>query len=116
MHCMRVEIGGKIREVFDTKGITVAKFAEQLGTVRQNVHRIFKKTDLDTALLRKISEVLDHNFFKYYDPPTAEKHENELERYRKEVEYLRRLVEQITEKANGLLVERGPIRTGEAEE
>src|ERR1700755_1092135 len=63
---MKVEIGHKIKEVFDAQNMKLTDFADELGTVRQNVYRIFKKRHLDTGLLLKISQVLDHNFFQYY--------------------------------------------------
>ena len=40
---MTVEIGQKIKEVFDQQNIKLTDFADELGTVRQNVYRIFKK-------------------------------------------------------------------------
>jgi transcriptional regulator with XRE-family HTH domain len=61
-----VEIGQKIKEVFDNRNMKLTDFADELGTVRQNVYRIFKKRHVDTGLLLKISQVLHHNFFEYY--------------------------------------------------
>ena len=46
-----VEIGQKIKEVFDTRNIKLTEFADELGTVRQNVYRIFKKRHVDTGVL-----------------------------------------------------------------
>lgn len=88
-------------------------FADQLGTVRQNVYRIFKKRHLDTGLLLKISQVLDHNFFQYYisaeQQATPERHErlheleeqyrHQLELSRKEIDYLRKIIKLMEEKA-----------------
>ncbi len=67
-----VEIGQKIKEVFDNRHMKLTDFADELGTVRQNVYRIFRKRHLDTGLLLKISQVLHHNFFQYYvDSPES---------------------------------------------
>jgi hypothetical protein len=110
---MKVEIGHKIKEVFDTRNIKLTEFADQLGTVRQNVYRIFKKRHLDTGLLLKISQVLNHNFFQYYvnseeAAVNAEiekfKHENssflnQLDLSRKEIDYLRKIIKLMEEKA-----------------
>ena len=88
-------------------------FADELGTVRQNVYRIFKKRHLDTGLLLKISQVLNHNFFQYYvaDPTeiTDEKikllksetsdYQKQLELSRKEIDYLRKIIKLMEEKA-----------------
>lgn len=108
-----IEIGQKIKEIFDKRQIKLTDFADELGTVRQNVYRIFKKRHLDTGLLLKISQVLDHNFFQYYvaDPSeiTDEKikllksetsdYQKQLDLSRKEIDYLRKIIKLMEEKA-----------------
>jgi hypothetical protein len=108
-----VEIGQKIKEVFDGRQMKLTDFADELGTVRQNVYRIFRKRHLDTGLLLKISKVLDHNFFQYYvaNPGTdtsgdlnriqgeAKDYQRQLELSRKEVDYLRRIIKLMEEKS-----------------
>jgi transcriptional regulator with XRE-family HTH domain len=110
-----VEIGQKIKEVFDKRQMKLTDFADQLGTVRQNVYRIFKKRHLDTGLLLKISQVLNHNFFQYYvSSPVREdesteslsgmkkeisEQSNQLELAKKEVDYLRKIIKLMEEKA-----------------
>lgn len=109
-----VEIGQKIKEVFDSRQIKLTEFADELGTVRQNVYRIFRKRHLDTGLLLKISQVLHHNFFQYYvehqgEPVDNEnvrqlKHEasdyrHQLELSKKEVDYLRKIIKLMEEKS-----------------
>ncbi len=108
-----VEIGQKIKEVFDQRQMKLTDFADELGTVRQNVYRIFKKRHLDTGLLLKISQVLNHNFFQYYvSSPTESSDEKiqvlksetadylkQLELSRKEIEYLRKIIKLMEEKA-----------------
>ena len=113
---MAVEIGHKIKEVFDHQNMKLTDFADELGTVRQNVYRIFKKRHLDTGLLLKISQVLNHNFFQYYvatpesvDPQETEKlkklvsesseYHRQLELAKKEIEYLRKIIKLMEEKA-----------------
>jgi hypothetical protein len=112
---MTVEIGQKIKEVFDKRQMKLTDFADELGTVRQNVYRIFKKRHLDTGLLLKISQVLDHNFFQYYvsSPQTEntggeailelKKMINEqgfeLDLAKKEADYLRKIIKLMEEKA-----------------
>src|SRR5688572_21752322 len=103
-----VEIGQKIKDVFDARNIKLTDFADKLGTVRQNVYRIFKKRHLDTGLLLKISQVLNFNFFQYYvaqeDINTnvneqlkelkdqASEYLNQLELSKKEIAYLRKII------------------------
>ena len=112
---MTVESGQKIKEVFDKRQMKLTDFADQLGTVRQNVYRIFKKRHLDTGLLLKISQVLNHNFFQYYvNSPTPEiesseslagikkeiyEQTNQLDLAKKEVDYLRKIIKLMEEKA-----------------
>jgi transcriptional regulator with XRE-family HTH domain len=113
---MAVEIGDKIKEVFDEQNMKLTDFADQLGTVRQNVYRIFKKRHLDTGLLLKISQVLNHNFFQYYvadsgasDPQQAAQIQKvisegaetyrQLELAKKEIDYLRKIIKLMEEKA-----------------
>jgi transcriptional regulator with XRE-family HTH domain len=107
-----VEIGPKIKEVFDHRQMKLTDFADELGTVRQNVYRIFRKRHLDTGLLLRISQVLNHDFFQYYSnlpeqlaaesklqaPPETE-YQRQLELSRKEIDYLRRIIKLMEEKS-----------------
>ncbi|MGC3945902.1 MAG: helix-turn-helix transcriptional regulator [Chryseolinea sp.] len=108
-----VEIGEKIREVFENRNMRLTDFADELGTVRQNVYRIFKKRHVDTGLLLKISQVLGYNFFQYYVPTQSEllpgitvdhaatqEVQRQLELSRKEIDYLRRIISLMEEKAD----------------
>ena len=109
-----VQIGPKVQEVFESRNMKLSDLADQLGTVRQNVYRIFKKKDLDTGLLIKISEVLDHNFFHYYrtvEPDINQPIDKELaelraqlELARKEIDYLKKITVLMEEKAKLLQV------------
>ncbi len=67
---MELHIGEKIRKVFEgqqkKKGLTVVEFAKQLSTGRQNIYRIFERKSIDTDQLRKISRILQHDFFQYF--------------------------------------------------
>ena len=108
-----IEIGPKIKEVFENRNMKLTEFADELGTVRQNVYRIFKKRHLDTGLLLKISQVLNHNFFQYYvaNPRDLEDekirflrtetadYQKQLELSRKEIDYLRKIIKLMEEKA-----------------
>jgi transcriptional regulator with XRE-family HTH domain len=105
---VQVHIGQKAQEVFEQKGLKLSDFADQLGTVRQNVYRIFKKHDLDTGLLTKLSQVLGHNFFQYYCEGSdqdslqdlrIQKLEEELALSKKEIDYLKKIIMLMEEKA-----------------
>ena len=60
-----MHIGIRIKEVLKNhpKGHNVKWFAKELNTSRRNVYDIFNRNDLDTNLLRRISRILDYDFF-----------------------------------------------------
>ena len=60
-------MGSKIREVLGMKGMTVSEFARRINTSRENVYGIFRRQTLDTGLLLRIRNVLEHDFFSYYN-------------------------------------------------
>ncbi|MDE6826237.1 MAG: XRE family transcriptional regulator [Paramuribaculum sp.] len=61
-----MHIGIRIKEVLDSKskGQTATWFAQQLHCDRRNVYSIFSRASIDTDLLRRISVILDHDFFR----------------------------------------------------
>lgn len=61
-----IHIGSIIKEKFDEQSLSVSWFAKQLCCDRTNVYSIFKRESIDTALLVKISAIMNHDFFKYY--------------------------------------------------
>jgi hypothetical protein len=66
-----VHIGSIIKKIFDERGESVSWFAKQLYCDRTNIYSIFKRESIDTALLVKISIILNHDFFKYYSEDIA---------------------------------------------
>ena len=62
-----VHIGQLIEKELHKQERTVTWFAKQLCYERTNVYSIFKRKSIDTDLLVKISLILHHNFFTYYD-------------------------------------------------
>lgn len=64
--CNMAHIGRIIEKVFHDQGRSASWFAEQLHCDRTNVYSIFKRESIDTALLVRISNILQHNFFQYY--------------------------------------------------
>ena len=61
---MSYHIGERVQALVKASGMPVAEFARRINTSRENAHRIFKRTSLDTDLLMTISQVLDHDFFR----------------------------------------------------
>ncbi len=93
-----IHIGSKIKEVFDTKDLTVSEFARRIDTSRENIYGIFKRKSIDTNLLIKISNVLDHNFFQYFITkeelyPEVESLSKRIEAADKEIAYLKKINE-----------------------
>lgn len=59
-------IGEKIRERLEERKRTVVWFSRELSCSRTNVYKIFEKANLDTGLLMRICQILEHDFFQYY--------------------------------------------------
>lgn len=74
-----LHIGKTIRKRLDEIGMTKSEFSRRIGTSPQNVYGIFKRSTIDTEVLKKISGVLDHDFFQYYsDGISADKSAKEM--------------------------------------
>jgi hypothetical protein len=61
-----INIGQQIKQVFETKGISVTEFAKRINKSRENMYSIFSRKTIDTGLLLSISRVLEFDFFKLY--------------------------------------------------
>ena len=62
-----VHIGQLIEKELHKQERSVTWFANKLCYERTNVYSIFKRESIDTALLVRISKILHHNFFVYYN-------------------------------------------------
>lgn len=54
-----MSIGLKIKELAGKKNITLADLAKKIGKTKQAVYEIVEKEDVNTALLRKLSDVFN---------------------------------------------------------
>jgi transcriptional regulator with XRE-family HTH domain len=63
---MEQHIGAQIRAVIEQRGMTVTEFAKRINKSRENAYSIFSRKTIDTGLLKLISEVLSHDFFKQF--------------------------------------------------
>ena len=61
-----VHIGRLIKQIFELqpKSHTIVWFADRLNCRRGNIYDIFNRPTIDTELLMRISQVLNHDFFK----------------------------------------------------
>lgn len=60
----RQTIGELIEREVRKKQIPITQFAEMICCQRNNVYDIFRRSKIDIILLKRISEVLNRNFFK----------------------------------------------------
>lgn len=67
-----IHIGKIIRAQLEAVGMGKSEFGRRLNTSPQNVFGIFKRDSIDTNLLKRIGEVLNHNFFSYYQTNAAQ--------------------------------------------
>lgn len=102
---MSIHIGQKIKERAKELNIGPTRLGEMINSSKQNVYGIFKRKSIDTELLKKISDVLQKDFFEYYGTPSSlqEDKDNyqklskrkvaeiikELEKCKKEIEQLK---------------------------
>ncbi len=61
-----MHFGSLLEKILRQQGRSVTWFADQLCCTRPNIYKIFRKECVDAALMWRISEILNHNFFKYY--------------------------------------------------
>ncbi len=61
-----IHIGQLIEQELRRQQRTVSWFARNLCCERTNVYDIFKRQSIDTQMLLRISNILGHNFFGYY--------------------------------------------------
>lgn len=61
-----LHIGKLIKEELERQERTVSWFARKLYCDRSNIYKIFKRPTIDTELLLRISNILQHDFFGDY--------------------------------------------------
>lgn len=59
-----MHIGQHIKEVMRQQGVTATQLAKDICCTRPHIHKIFRKENIDIALLIRISKALKHDFFK----------------------------------------------------
>lgn len=62
-HTTPTPIGQLINDEVCKQKLSVIEFAEKINCKRNNVYDIFKRNNMDIALLKRISKVLHRNFF-----------------------------------------------------
>lgn len=62
-----IHIGLEIKAELERQERSVSWFARKLCCERTNVYSIFKRKNIDTDMLTRISRILQRNFFELYD-------------------------------------------------
>ncbi|GHT39089.1 hypothetical protein FACS189437_01510 [Bacteroidia bacterium] len=62
----KLHIGLLIKQKVKERGITNSDLARSIHRTRQTVNNIYDRPSIDTDLLGRISDALDHDFFDYY--------------------------------------------------
>ena len=91
-----IHIGERIKNVFDSKGLTVSEFARRINKSRENTYDIFTRKTIDTGLLQIISRVLEYDFFRFYTQDETKS--KEIIRLTEEVKFLKEVVELLKKK------------------
>ncbi len=71
---MAIHIGEKVKLRAKQLRIGPTELGKLINTSKQNIYGIYKRKSLDTETLRKLSKVLEYDFFEYYrndDLPTT---------------------------------------------
>jgi transcriptional regulator with XRE-family HTH domain len=90
---MSVQIGLIIKKVMEDKKISPSELASRLGIHPGSVSRIFRYRHIHTSTLHKISQALEHDFFKYFSQEIKvekSEFEKQIEEYKKQIELLRK--------------------------
>lgn len=61
-----VHIGKVIQEKLKEQGRTVTWLADKIPCTRCHLYKVFANPDINTGLLKRISKILDYNFFQHY--------------------------------------------------
>lgn len=91
-------LGKQIEEIIYEKRITISQFAKQLGVSKSSIYHLLKRYDVEVKLLRKISVVLEHDFFRYYlaEPlPTETQLKETLKITQQELESLKKQIQAL---------------------
>ena len=59
-----MHIGTRIKQVLKEKHKPVTWLAKEINCERTNIYNVFSRKDISTAVLQRLSLVLEHDFFK----------------------------------------------------
>ena len=70
-----IHIGQLIRKELDRQERTPTWLARKINCERPNVYYIFSQPSINTDLLLRISQALNHDFFQYYTSSLSSNHD-----------------------------------------
>ncbi|KUG05982.1 helix-turn-helix domain-containing protein [Solirubrum puertoriconensis] len=61
--------GEILQEAIKNSGISISKLVQELGITRPTIYRKFKETTLDYSFVKRVGEVIQHDFTDELDTP-----------------------------------------------
>jgi predicted transcriptional regulator len=61
--------GEILQEAVKNSGISISRLVQELGITRPTIYRKFKETTLDYNFVKKVGEVIQHDFTHDFDTP-----------------------------------------------
>lgn len=89
---MTKDIGQLIKEVAENQGLSQQQFGKKINRTKQGAANIYKRSTIDTELLRGITGALNHDFFAYYyeEEPLKSFREKEIAEWTAKIDNLNR--------------------------
>lgn len=105
---MADKIGQQIKKVATSQGLNQKQFGEKINRTKQGVASIYRRSTIDTELLKEISGKLNYDFFAHYyeEEPLKSFRDKEVSEWVDKIEGLNRELvakDQLLEKNEELL-------------
>lgn len=87
---MTKNIGQLIKEVAEDQGLSQQQFGKKINRTKQGAANIYKRSTIDTELLKDITRALNHDFFALYyeEEPLKSFREKEISEWTDKIEAL----------------------------
>lgn len=103
-----IHIGREIRDTVKRKKVSISQLADMINKSRPLVYDIFERESIDTGLLQKLSEVLEFNFFSFYQSGYSA--EEPQENYHARTENIEELKKKLSQKEQELDIAKNEIQ------
>lgn len=98
---METHLGKKLKQLLRERNLSAVQFAVMLGYDFRAVYKMFRRKHFSTALLEKISLVLNYDLLEQTSPEEKQKIsllEKEKEELKKEIVFLREVIQSLKKK------------------